>query len=547
MNKDLKYLVFGAVMAALMTACSGNGTLYGGMTSGNTQGMAGTYVLTDAYNETYVQFTVDSNNNVTGYAVDVYDDPVSVATSTRTFTGSVDAYGNLTVSGQGGLMTGTGMIAGNGSASLDLRNMTINNWVFNYQLNGFNANASANSSLVGTYYSKLAPTTYKSLMITLDTAARIRGVGIDQGGDTYDFEGYSSAQGDSIIGRVRSSQIRTPAFFHGSLYSGNSLTLSYTIDTRLNFLMRSPIQLPQSFLTSTLFAGIYTGTAGMGSITGSTTRFIINGDGDVRGLTAPSLFGNLRSDWWSGKLSFDYSRNQGNWYGNGYPITRGTISTNPTATVAGTLSPLTSNPSIYYFGGMIINLQTPATGTMYMVQETGAILARVDVVPAIVTLAVGSVEQFRAIALYTDGTTSDVTAAAVWSSGTPTVAGAEPTGGLVTALTPGIAIITATFGVHQGHAYCPVSTNGGPVLMYIRVMPPFPTVGIGGTQTFVATATYSDGSKVDVTTQALWSSGTPTVATNASNVATGVSAGTSNITASFMGMSDTRPLAVTGP
>jgi len=32
---------------------------------------------------------------------------------------------------------------------------------------------------------------------------------------------------------------------------------------------------------------------------------------------------------------------------------------------------------------------------------------------------------------------------------------------------------------NQGHAYLPVSTNGAAVLMFSRVMPPYPTVAVG--------------------------------------------------------------------
>jgi|GEM_PF-2734922 len=547
MKINLKYLVFGAVLAIGMTGCgNGSSSVLGGKTSGGT-GQAGTYVFTDSYHETYTELTVDTNNNVTGFVESIYTDPVSAATTTQTVTGSLDTSGNLTISGPNGL-TATGYIAPSGIAVLNLKNFTVNNWKFSYQQNGFYTTTLSNSGYVGTYYSSLTPTTYKTFMLNLDINARLSGVGIDQGGDTYYLDGRTSYLGDSILGRLRSSDTRTFAFFYGGLTSLGTLSLSWNKDFGINVPAPGELQLPPGVLSNPIvspYSGLYFGSASLGSQSGSTSKMIVNDNGDVRGLISPSLFGAKRSDYLSGSLKWDFSLKLGNWAAYEYTISRGTISSSPSGTVSGTLSTLPSNSMAYSMGGAIVDLVTSTTGTINMAKVTNPPLALIEVVPAIVTLAVGSVQQFRAIALYTDGTTTDVTAQAVWSSSTPTVAAIDATGGSATALGPGIAIVTASFGVHQGHAYLPVSTNGGPVLMYIRVMPPYPTIGVGGTQTFIATAKYSDGSSVDVTSQAVWSSATPTVATVSGGVATGVSVGTANITATFGGMSDTRPLEVT--
>ena len=75
---------------------------------------------------------------------------------------------------------------------------------------------------------------------------------------------------------------------------------------------------------------------------------------------------------------------------------------------------------------------------------------------------------------------------------------------------------------------------------------------IGGTLQFTATAQYSDNSQQDVTASATWSSSNSAVATLESSgqsnpgLATGVSPGTANITASFSGKSAATALSVTG-
>jgi hypothetical protein len=66
----------------------------------------------------------------------------------------------------------------------------------------------------------------------------------------------------------------------------------------------------------------------------------------------------------------------------------------------------------------------------------------------------------------------------------------------------------------------------------IVVTPANPSIAKGTTQQFTATATFSDGSTGDVTSQVTWSSGTTAVATiTAAGLASGVTQGTSTITA----------------
>src|SRR5208283_2834722 len=57
------------------------------------------------------------------------------------------------------------------------------------------------------------------------------------------------------------------------------------------------------------------------------------------------------------------------------------------------------------------------------------------------------------------------------------------------------------------------------------------------TQAFTATGTYSDGSTMDISSQATWATDTPATATiNSTGLAGGVAAGTANITATLDGI-----------
>ena len=74
-----------------------------------------------------------------------------------------------------------------------------------------------------------------------------------------------------------------------------------------------------------------------------------------------------------------------------------------------------------------------------------------------------------------------------------------------------------------------------------RSTPPNPTIAANTTQGFTAIGTRSDNSTVDLTSQVTWDSATLSVATiTTTGLATGVSAGTSMISASMNGITARR-------
>ena len=72
------------------------------------------------------------------------------------------------------------------------------------------------------------------------------------------------------------------------------------------------------------------------------------------------------------------------------------------------------------------------------------------------------------------------------------------------------------------------------------------TLGVGDINSLVATATYDDASTADVTAAADWTSATPAKATvpYGAGFVLGVAAGTSVITASYGGQTDTETVTV---
>lgn len=91
-----------------------------------------------------------------------------------------------------------------------------------------------------------------------------------------------------------------------------------------------------------------------------------------------------------------------------------------------------------------------------------------------------------------------------------------------------------------------VFTPGAPpTVTSVTVAPANPSVTVGGTRQFTATATYSDGGTADVTAQATWTSSNPAVATvSTGGLASSVAVGTTTIGAAYASTSGSTVLTV---
>jgi hypothetical protein len=87
------------------------------------------------------------------------------------------------------------------------------------------------------------------------------------------------------------------------------------------------------------------------------------------------------------------------------------------------------------------------------------------------------------------------------------------------------------------------SGTGTATLISITVTPATISIGVGDTQQFTATGTYSNGNTQNVTTSVAWTSGTAAATISTGGLATGVAAGSSTITASAAGIAG---ITVTG-
>ena len=260
--------------------------------------------------------------------------------------------------------------------------------------------------------------------------------------------------------------------------------------------------------------------------------------------------------------------------------------TNQTATVSGstinaavwgsssnaiaTINPATGVVTAISSGTVAITAQaknpdgTVVTGTAtFTVTTTPEPLVSLAIVPATQTLvSAGQAAQYIAIGTTSTGATVNLTNvkatigtatinAATWASSSSAVASISPTTGIATAVTSGVAVITAVAYNPDGTAVTGTATVNVNLtatpepLVSLAIVPASQTASVvGQTAQFIAIGTTSNGSTVNLTNQtatvngatiqaALWGSSSPSVASinPANGVATAQSSGTVAITA----------------
>lgn len=181
------------------------------------------------------------------------------------------------------------------------------------------------------------------------------------------------------------------------------------------------------------------------------------------------------------------------------------------------------------------------TGRMTVVAPT---VSSVSISPAAPLIAKGSLQQLQAIATYTDGSTTNVTSSATWTSSVPAVATVGGSTGLARAFTTGTTTISATALSKTGTATLTVTSAA---IASLAISPQNQTIALGYTQTLLANGTLTDGTTQDVTAQVTWTSSDPQVATVTGGVVQSLLRGTVTITASFGAISASTQMTVGDP
>ena len=229
-----------------------------------------------------------------------------------------------------------------------------------------------------------------------------------------------------------------------------------------------------------------------------------------------------------------------------------TYSSGTTADVTGEVAWSVGTPAVAHLVGQVATGTAP--GTTAIVATSGPVSGRttltvtpvalqsITVSPDPATVVAGATQQFTATGHYSDGAAPDLTDSATWSSSAPSV-GDVAAGGLATSFSQGATTISAAFGGVTGRATLRVTAA---VLQSISIAPADAQVAKGLHQQLTASGHFSDGSIVDLSAQATWTSGTPAVATVApGGLAAALEPGLTEVTASFAGLTAATTLTVT--
>jgi len=165
---------------------------------------------------------------------------------------------------------------------------------------------------------------------------------------------------------------------------------------------------------------------------------------------------------------------------------------------------------------------------------TNAVISSLQISPASNRIAKGVDQKYTAIAIYSDGTSQDVSVLANWAASNTTVVAMKGQAS-VSGMNVGTTKISATYlGASSNQATLEVTTA---TITTITVTPNNLTIPLGVSSSYTASAILSDGSNMDVTQQVTWVTNNPVIATiDATGKVQGNMVGSTLITAQQQGI-----------
>ncbi len=176
-------------------------------------------------------------------------------------------------------------------------------------------------------------------------------------------------------------------------------------------------------------------------------------------------------------------------------------------------------------------------------------LKAITVTPGAASTNLGMTVQFTASGLFSDGTetiaSQDITTIVSWSSTTASVATVDPHSGVATGVAAGTTSISAQMGLVTSTTPATLTVSN---LALDSIAVTGGAIHVGSVTQMTATATFVGGSTADITSQAVWSSSNPAIATvdNTGKV-TGVTIGLVTISASAGGKTGSFDTLVMAP
>jgi trimeric autotransporter adhesin len=192
-------------------------------------------------------------------------------------------------------------------------------------------------------------------------------------------------------------------------------------------------------------------------------------------------------------------------------------------------------------GSSTITVTSGSMSGTAAVTVTGATLVSMTIAPLNSTMPEGATKQFTATGTFSDSSTEDLTATALWSSTDASVATIDNTGLAASGVT-GTTTITASVGAISASTTLTVSSVD---LISITVLPANPTVETHTSVKFTAIGNYSDGSTAPLTSVS-WRSSKNNLANmhGSSGILRAKKAGNLTVTASASGVTGTTSVTI---
>jgi len=174
---------------------------------------------------------------------------------------------------------------------------------------------------------------------------------------------------------------------------------------------------------------------------------------------------------------------------------------------------------------------------------TNATLTSIAVTPGDASIPLGTVQQFTATGMFSDGSTQNISGTVDWTSSNTSLVSITASG-LATGKDLGSVTVTAASGSIEGSVSASVNADD---LVSLAITPASPTIAATTSEQFSATGTFTNGSTRNLSSQVTWASDDTTVAKiSGSGLAKALTAGSAGISATLGSVSTSTTLTVSG-
>jgi uncharacterized protein YjdB len=199
--------------------------------------------------------------------------------------------------------------------------------------------------------------------------------------------------------------------------------------------------------------------------------------------------------------------------------------------------------SAHALGTASIKASSGSISGIDAVTVSSPIVLSIAITPSNPSIALGFKQQFKAMGMFTDGSTQDITKSVTWTTAQAQIATISALG-QATSLRVGTTGVSAAQGSISGFASLSITP---PILLSISIEPTNTSIPLGSSKQLQAIGTFSNGRTLDLTTTATWSSAQSAIASVRFGVVLGKEVGTTTISALSGSVNGSGTLTVTSP